>query len=83
MLHSDSRRPGGIITVTVPGAPDGARVEVRDAGGTSVPALKAAGALTEGGEGLRLVNKLAARWGFSREPDGLITWFEVRPDPPS
>jgi len=83
MLHSDSRLPGGTITITVTGSPGSARVEVRDAGGASVPAVTDTGdALAEGGRGLRLVSDLAARWGYRREPDGLLTWFEVRAEPP-
>ena len=83
MLHSDSRLPGGTITITVTGSPGSARVEVRDAGGASVPAVTdTSDALAEGGRGLRLVSDLAARWGYRREPDGLLTWFEVRAEPP-
>ena len=83
MLHSDSRLPGGTITVTVTGSPGSALVEVRDAGGASVPVVNGADdALAEGGRGLRLVSDLAARWGYRREPDGLITWFQVGGEPP-
>jgi anti-sigma regulatory factor (Ser/Thr protein kinase) len=84
VLHSDSRLPGRAITVTVAGTPAVARVEVRDAGGTSAPVLKDAdNELTEGGRGLRLVNDLAARWNYRRDPDGLVTWFEVCAEPSS
>jgi anti-sigma regulatory factor (Ser/Thr protein kinase) len=84
VLHSDSRLPGGTVTVTVTGTADVARVEVRDAGGTSVPFLKGAGdGAAEGGHGLRLVDYLAARWDYRRDAAGLITWFEVRAEPPS
>ena len=84
IMHSDSRLPGGTITVTVTGTPDVARVEVRDAGGISAPSLKGTDdALAEGGRGLRLVNDLAARWNYRRDADGLVTWFEVRAEPPS
>ena len=82
MRHSNSRLPGGTITITVTGSPASARVEVRDAGGVSVPVVTDADALAEGGRGLRLVSDLAARWGYLREPDGLVTWFEVRAEPP-
>lgn len=83
MLYSDSRLPGGTITITVTGSPACARVEVRDAGGASVPAVQDNGdGLAEGGRGLRLVSDLAARWGYRREPAGLLTWFEVRAEPP-
>lgn len=84
VLHGDSRLPGGTITVTVTGTPDAVRIEVRDAGGTSAPHFKGADdALAEGGRGLRLVNDLAARWNYRRDGDGLVTWFEVRAEPPS
>jgi anti-sigma regulatory factor (Ser/Thr protein kinase) len=84
MLHSDSRLPGGTITITVTGSPGGARVEVRDAGGVSVPVVTDADdALAGHGRGLRLVRALAARWGYHRVPDGLLTWFEVGAEPPS
>ena len=84
VLHSDSRLPGGTVTVTVTGTADLARVEVRDAGGTSVPSLKGSGDVAaEGGHGLRLVDYLAARWDYRRDAAGLITWFEVCAEPPS
>jgi anti-sigma regulatory factor (Ser/Thr protein kinase) len=84
VLHSDSRLPGGTVTVTVSGTPDGVRVEVRDAGGMSAPLFKGADdALAEGGRGLRLVNDLAVRWNYRRDGDGIVTWFEVRAEPPS
>jgi anti-sigma regulatory factor (Ser/Thr protein kinase) len=84
VIHSDSRFPGGTITVTVTGTLDVARVEIRDAGGISAPFLKGANdALAEGGRGLRLVNDLAARWNYRRDADGLVTWFEIRAEPPS
>jgi hypothetical protein len=42
VMHSHSRLPGGIVTVTVTGTVDVTRVEVRDAGGMSAPSLKGA-----------------------------------------
>ena len=84
VLHSDSRLPGGTVTITVTGTADVALVEVRDAGGTSVPFLKGAGDVAaEGGHGLRLVDYLAARWDYRRDAAGLITWFEVCAEPSS
>ena len=84
VLHSDSRLPGGTVTVTVTGTADVALVEVRDVGGTSVPFLKGAGDVAaEGGHGLRLVDYLAARWDYRRDAAGLITWFEVCAEPSS
>ena len=82
VLHSDSRRPGNTITVTVTGMTDGIRVEVLDAGGASVPSLaRADDEVTDHGHGLRLVSDLSARWGYHRDDAGLVTWFEVRTEP--
>jgi len=79
VLHSDSRRPGSTVMVTVTGMTDGIRVDVLDAGGASVPCLARADAeVTEHGHGLCLVSDLAARWGYHRDDAGLVTWFEVR-----
>ena len=85
VLHSDSRLPGGMITVTVTSAgPDAVRVEIRDAGGPTLPFLKEAGDVAaEGGHGLQLVDRLAARWAYCRATAGLTTWFVVRAEPPS
>ena len=82
VLHSDSRLPGGMVTVTVTGTAGTARVEVRDAGGPTLPSLKAAGdVMAEGGHGLHLVDRLAARWGYHCAAAGLVTWFEVCAEP--
>ena len=85
VLHSDSRLPGGMITVTVTSAgPDAVRVMVRDAGGPTLPFLKEAGDVAaEGGHGLQLVDRLAARWDYCRDTAGLTTWFVVCAEPPS
>ena len=86
VLHSDSRLPGGTVTITVTVTPAGARVEVRDAGGRSVPSVSPRfgdDELAEQGRGLWLVKDLAARWDFRRDRDGLVTWFEVGAEPPA
>ncbi len=87
VLHSDSRLPGGIVTVTVTvtgAGPDAVRVVVRDAGGPTLPFLKEAGDVAaEGGHGLQLVDRLAARWDYRRDTAGLTTWFVVCAEPPA
>jgi len=85
VVHSNSRLPGGMITVTVTSAgPDTVRVEIRDAGGPTLPFLKEAGDVAaEGGHGLRLVDRLAARWDYCRDTAGLTTWFVVCAEPPA
>jgi len=36
-----------------------------------------------GSSSTQLVSDLAARWAYRREPDGLVTWFEIRAEPPA
>jgi two-component sensor histidine kinase len=50
-----------------------ARVEVIDNGPAFDPEIRQ----TVNGFGLRLVDKLASRWGVEREEDGNRVWFEV------
>jgi anti-sigma regulatory factor (Ser/Thr protein kinase) len=82
MLHSNSRLPGQTITITTTGIHGGVRVEVHDAGGTSVPAPHVRDDLADHGRGLQLVRDLSAQWGYRRERSGLVTWFEVSAEPP-
>jgi anti-sigma regulatory factor (Ser/Thr protein kinase) len=80
MLHSDSR-DGGTITVNLLAVPDGIRAEIIDAGGQTVPVLRPTRSgepeLPENGRGLQLVEALAARWDFSTDEAGTVTWFEL------
>ena len=50
-----------------------ARVDVIDSGPAFDPEIRH----TVNGFGLRLVDKLASRWGVQREADGNRVWFEV------
>jgi len=59
--------------------PDGLRVEVRDHG-YGLPVLDHAAGL-DGGLGLRLVDRLADRWGVDQFLPGKIVWFELEPRP--
>jgi anti-sigma regulatory factor (Ser/Thr protein kinase) len=88
LQYSSSRRPGGVITITLIAVPDGIRAEVADSGGPTVPALcppRAAepaepailAGLSEGGRGLQLVDMLSARWSYCSERTRTITWFEL------
>ena len=66
LQHSDSRRDGGTITVTLIAVPGGIRAEVIDEGSATVPALRPdppePAELAESGRGLQLVDMLSARW---------------------
>jgi serine/threonine-protein kinase RsbW len=77
VLHSDSRRPGGKVTVTILEAADGVQVEVADAGSEqSIPVVKGDGFVT-GGHGLFLVQALATEWGYARGQPGTTVWFRI------
>lgn len=81
LQHSHSGRDGGSITVTLIAIPGGIRAEVIDDGGMTVPTLRRGRVgspdLTEAGRGLQLVQMLAARWNYSRDEAGTVTWFEL------
>jgi hypothetical protein len=70
--------PGRTVTVTVLSSGAVTRVQVTDVSGTTVPALRPGISGMEGGRGLRLVDALAARWGFEQDGGHTTTWFELR-----
>ena len=79
--HSRSRCSGGIVAVTLIALADGIRAEVHDEGSITVPTLRSepppAPEPEEGGRGLRLLDTLAARWGYCRDAASAVTWFEL------
>ena len=79
ILHSRARCSGGIVAVTLKALADGIRAEVHDQGSVTVPTLhrEPPPDLQEGGRGLRLVNALAARWGYCLDAVSAVTWFEL------
>jgi anti-sigma regulatory factor (Ser/Thr protein kinase) len=80
VLHSGSAVPGGTVTVTVAASECGIRVEVTDRSGTGTPVLLPAvpaDGEAEGNRGMRLVDTLAARWGYRRGGGLTTTWFEL------
>jgi anti-sigma regulatory factor (Ser/Thr protein kinase) len=80
VVHSNSRRDGGTITITVIAMRHGIRVEVIDEGGATVPTLLPGLGLLEppeGGRGLYLVDMLSARWDYWCDKAGTVTWFEL------
>lgn len=75
--HSDSRLPGGVVTVAALAGGDAIRVEVTDRSGPTVPEVRdGADSLAEGGRGLQLVDTLAASWGYQQSAGSTTTWFE-------
>ncbi len=65
------------FTVTVAFKPCGVLVAVQDGGSTRIPTLLNPRDDETSGRGLLLVNNLAARWGFHRDPSGTTVWFEL------
>jgi anti-sigma regulatory factor (Ser/Thr protein kinase) len=75
VLHSNSRRPGGTVTITALETSGGVRIEVTDAGSElSAPVVKPDNCIT-GGHGLFLVQTLADHWGYLRDESLTTVWF--------
>ena len=75
VLHSNSRRPGGTVTITAVDIDGGVRIEVADEGSEqSAPEVKGHGCVS-GGHGLFLVQTLADQWGYVRHDYGTTVWF--------
>jgi anti-sigma regulatory factor (Ser/Thr protein kinase) len=79
VLHSDSRRPGGTVTIAVADLTDSVEVKVTDEGSvTSIPVVKA-DAFAADGHGLFLVENLAEQWGYESDDAGTAVWFLLTP----
>jgi anti-sigma regulatory factor (Ser/Thr protein kinase) len=75
VLHSNSRRAGGTVTITALETDGGVRIEVADEGSQrSIPQVKGQGCVS-GGHGLLLVQTLADQWGYLRHDSGTTVWF--------
>lgn len=80
--HSDSRLPGGTVTVTVAATHAEILIEVTDDGGAGVPAVRDRDDMcAEDGRGLVLVAALCARWGYQRVQGKLTTWVQLPAEP--
>ncbi|HEV2376456.1 MAG TPA: ATP-binding protein [Streptosporangiaceae bacterium] len=74
--HSESRAPGGQVTVRATLAAGRLRVEVEDQGGPWCPVTTNAGGL--GGRGLRIVAALSRDWGkTAQKARSRTVWFEM------
>jgi serine/threonine-protein kinase RsbW len=65
------------VTVTVAVSDALIRVDVRDDGALGIPHMRPGDPEAEDGRGFLLINQLAQRWGFTREPGGSCCWAEV------
>jgi anti-sigma regulatory factor (Ser/Thr protein kinase) len=77
LQHTASGR-GGSFGVTVYRGRDSLRVEVRDDGSKTVPAIRGIEQLPEDGLGLELVDLIASRWGYNGDEYGRSVFFELR-----
>jgi len=69
----------GWVTVAVMRRGVVVHVDVIDDGRGGLPHWREATGQDEGGRGFQLVNEIAQRWGFLREPGGTCVWFEIAP----
>jgi serine/threonine-protein kinase RsbW len=76
LQHTASGR-GGSFEVTVHCAHDSVRVEVRDEGSTTLPAVRDLDAFSEDGRGLALVDLIATRWGQNGDESSRSVFFEL------
>jgi serine/threonine-protein kinase RsbW len=65
------------VTVAVSHCGPVVHVDVIDDGRTGLPHWREADGHDEDGRGFLLVNEIAERWGFLREPAGTCVWFEL------
>jgi anti-sigma regulatory factor (Ser/Thr protein kinase) len=66
-----------MVTVTVVRCGQVVHVDVVDDGRAGIPHWREARGDDESGRGFQLVNEIAHRWGFLREPSGTCVWFEI------
>lgn len=65
------------VTITVAVSEAFIRVDVRDDGAFGIPHMRLGDPEAEDGRGLLLINQLAQRWGFIRDPTGSCCWAEI------
>lgn len=79
VVHSNSRSPGGTVTIVLAEMSGGMRIEVTDGGSElSTPVVKGDPYASEG-HGLLLVQTLADQWGYVRDETRTTVWFWLSP----
>ncbi|MEV0752348.1 ATP-binding protein [Streptosporangium sp. NPDC050280] len=73
----EPRDPQREFVVTVAFTPHGVIITVQDPGSAQIPSVRNSDLDATGGRGLLLVNDLATRWGFHRDPTATVIWFEL------
>jgi anti-sigma regulatory factor (Ser/Thr protein kinase) len=75
VMHSDSRRAGGSVTVLMIEISGGLRVEVADSGSDLSAPVVRGDVYASDGHGLYLVQALADQWGYVRDETSTTVWF--------
>jgi anti-sigma regulatory factor (Ser/Thr protein kinase) len=75
VMHSDSRRAGGSVTVLMIEISGGLRVEVADDGSDLSAPVVRGDVFASDGHGLYLVQAMADQWGYMRDETGTTVWF--------
>ena len=79
VLHSNSSRAGGTVTVVVADLTASVQVKVTDEGSaSSIPVVKG-DVYAADGHGLFLVQNLAVQWGYECEDGATTVWFTLTP----
>jgi anti-sigma regulatory factor (Ser/Thr protein kinase) len=73
VVHTDS----AMVTVVVRETSTGARIEVTDEGGDTLPTVYDGYELREGRRGVFLIEELSTACGIRRHDGGLTFWFEI------
>lgn len=75
VMHTNSRRPGGTVAVTIQESAGGVRIEVADSGSELTAPVVRSEVYSADGHGLFLVQCLADTWGYLRDESGTTVWF--------
>ncbi|HYK27287.1 MAG TPA: ATP-binding protein [Streptosporangiaceae bacterium] len=77
VMHSSSRRHGGIVSLVIMESAAGLRIEVADEGSAlSTPVVRDEVYVSDG-HGLFLVQTIADQWGYLRDDAGTTVWFWI------
>lgn len=88
IVHTDTGRLDadgrvGTFTLAVTHVDDRVRIEVTDAGAETLPCRCRTESCEDGGRGIPMIEALATRWGYTREPRGTTVWLELQASDPS
>ncbi|QKG23063.1 ATP-binding protein [Actinomadura verrucosospora] len=76
VTHTASGLEGGLVTVVVAAVPGAVRLEVADDGASGARPYVKDDPGAETGRGMRIVQSLAARWGYRADGTRTVVWAE-------